>query len=206
MPDMRWLPEPDVGTQIAVGFDGSDVSDWTVLGAETRDGFSFTPRYGPNRLPTIWKPEEWDGRVPRDQVRIAVDELFERFQVARLYADPWRWETDIEDWALVYGERVLPWPTNKVVPMHAALERFRTDLAEKRIRHDGCPLTATAMANAKELPKTSDRYILGKPSLTQKIDPTMGRVLAHEAAADARAAGWPDNEPAGISHAMYGFN
>lgn len=40
-------PEPPRrGDQcICLGFDGSDVDDWTVLAAETLDGFSFTPRF-----------------------------------------------------------------------------------------------------------------------------------------------------------------
>lgn len=187
----EWLPEPPAGTPVCLGFDGSDVSDWSVIAAETLDGYSFTPRYGVSRLPTIWVPDEWDGLVPRDQVATAVDELFGRFKVARMYCDPPRWETDVDRWSMKHGEkRVIQWPTYRTTPMHAALERFRTDLAAGRIRHDGCPLTGQAMANAKVIPKASDRYVLGKPSQHQKIDPAMARVLAHEAAADARVAGW----------------
>lgn len=191
---MDWLPEPPPGTAIALGFDGSDVDDWTALRAETRDGFQFTPRYGPDGLPTIWKPADSpDGRVSRDQVSVALAEVFGRFKVSRFYCDPPRWETDVEQWALEYGEDVvIEWPTYRIKPMHEALERFLTDLQANRIRHDGCPLTAASMGNARKLAKLSDRYLLGKPSQTQKIDPTMASVLAHEAAADARAAGWND--------------
>ena len=32
---MDWLPEPDAGTDVTLSFDGSDVNDWTVIGAET---------------------------------------------------------------------------------------------------------------------------------------------------------------------------
>lgn len=192
---MEWLPEPDAGTPIAAGFDGSDVSDWTVIGAETRDGYSFTPRYGPDRRPTIWIPSEWGGVIPREQVAIAVDELFGKFAVSRMYCDPPRWETDVDNWSQKHGEdRVIAWPTYKDVRMHPALERFYADLSNGRIRHDGCPLTNMSMANARKVAKGADRYILGKPSQNQKIDPTMGRVLAHEAAADARAAGWGNED------------
>lgn len=188
---MDWLPEPPPGTPICLGFDGSDVDDWTVLAAETLDGFSFTPRFGPDRVATIWDPSEHHGRVPRDQVDIAVREVFGRFVVARMYADPPRWETDVDRWALEHGEEcVIEWPTYRIRPMHEALERFVTDLSAKRVRHDGCPRTALAMNNAKKVAKGSDRYVLAKPSQHQKIDPAMARVLAHEAAADARAAGW----------------
>jgi hypothetical protein len=191
MPGSSWLPEPAPGTAVCLGFDGSDVDDWTALRGETRDGLQFTPRYGPDRLPTIWNPAEHGGKVPRSQVEDAVAEVFGRFEVARLYCDPPRWETDVDRWALRHGEdRVIAWPTYRTKQMHEALERFAVDLAERRITHDGCPLTALHLSNARKVPKTSDRYILGKPSQTQKIDAAMASVLAHEAAADQRAAGW----------------
>jgi len=188
---MDWLPEPKAGTSICLGFDGSDVDDWTALRAETRDGFQFTPRYGPDKRPTIWSPAEWNGRVPRDQVSVAFGEVMARFDVKRAYCDPPRWETDVDRWALEYGEDiVLEWATYRPKPMHDALVRFSVDLTTKRITHDGCPITAIHMGNARKLPKPSDRYILGKPSQVQKIDAAMASVLAHEAAADQRAAGW----------------
>ena len=189
---MEWLPEPAPGTAIALGFDGSDVDDWTALRAETREGFQFTPRYGPDREPTIWKPSDFpDGRIDRTQVHVALSEVFDRFKVARFYCDPPRWETDVDQWSLEFGEDVVVgWATYRPKQMHEALERFLTDLHAKRITHDGCPLTATCMANARKLAKLSDRYLIGKPAQTQKIDAAMASVLAHEAASDARAAGW----------------
>lgn len=188
---MDWLPEPERGTAICLGFDGSDVDDWTALRAETLDGFQFTPRYGPDRLPTIWNPAEWNGRVPRDEVDVAIGEVFERFTVARLYCDPPRWETDVDRWTLEHGDdRVVEWPTYRTRQMHDALNRFVVDLGAGRIRHDGCPLTALNIANARKIAKPGERYILGKPTQAQKIDVAMASVLAHEAAADARAAGW----------------
>lgn len=187
----RWLPEPEPGTSICLGFDGSDFDDWTALRAETRDGFQFTPRYGPDRLPTIWNPKEQpDQRTPRLEVAGAVAELFDRFDVCRLYCDPPRFETDIDDWAQEFGEdRVVEWPTYRPKQMHDALERFVADLAESRIPHDGCPITSAHMANARKLTRGM-RYVIGKPNDHQKIDAAMASVLAHEAAADARAAGW----------------
>lgn len=193
---MDWLPEPEPGTPICIGFDGSDVDDWTALRAETLEGFQFTPRYGPDRRPTIWNPAEWGGRVPRDEVDVAMGEVFERFDVSRAYFDPPRWETDVDRWALAHGEeRVIEWATYRSRQMYDALNRFVVDLTAGRIRHDGCPLTALNIANARKIAKPGDRYILGKPSQAQKIDVAMASVLAHEAAADARAAGW-SAEPA----------
>lgn len=187
---MHWLPEPPKGASICLGFDGSDVDDWTALRAETREGFMFTPRYGPDSLPTIWNPASFGGTIPRLEVAEAVDEIFARFDVRRLYCDPPRWESDIETWALRHGsDRVIEWPTYRTTQMHAALERVVTDLRAGRITHDGCPLTSAHIANARKVPKV-DRYILSKPNQAQKIDAAMANTLAHEAASDERAAGW----------------
>jgi phage terminase large subunit-like protein len=43
--------------------------------------------------------------------------------------------------------------------------------------------------------RKNDTYVLAKASKTQKIDAAMAAVLAHEARADALAAGW-SAEPA----------
>lgn len=188
-----WLPPPPDGTPICLGFDGSDFDDWTALRAETIDGFQFTPRYGASGLPTIWNPKEWpDARTPRGEVHDAVHELFERYAVRLFYVDPPRFETDLDGWIAEFnqrGPRVVPWETYRPKQMHEALERFVADLAEGRMTHDGCPITAAHMANARKLTRAS-RYVIGKPNNHQKIDAAMASVLAHEAAADARAAGW----------------
>ena len=194
---------------VCLGFDGSESDDWTAIKAETLDGLLFTPRYGPDRRPAYWNPAEWGGRIPRSEVHAAVDELHQRYRVERQYCDPRGWQTEIDDWALRYGEQVvIPWATNRIAQMHAALERFVTDLATGALTHDGCPVTAAHVANARKLAKPGDRYILGKPSQGQKIDLAVASVIVHEAAADARAAGWgrPDPATSGVSTAMYGFS
>jgi hypothetical protein len=181
---------PD-GTPICLGFDGSDVDDWTALRAETFDGHRFTPTYGPDHRKTIWNPAEWDGKIPRAEVHAAMDEIFGRYKVKRLYADPPDWRSEVGDWAGLYGEEiVVEWPTYRVVPMHAALERSVTDLSTGRSTHDRCEVTARHIANARRLARPGQRYILGKPTQQQKIDAAMADTLAHEAAADAHADDW----------------
>lgn len=188
-----WLPEPPAGTQICLGFDGADVGDWLAIRAETLDGLQFTPRYGPNGDPTIWNPaNQPDSRISHSMVSDAVDELFDRFEVERMYCDPPRWATDIEQWARRHGEKsVLEWSTFRPRQMHEALERFISDLSTGAMTHDGCPLTAEHMANAR-MAARAQRYALEKPSDNQKIDACVASVMAHEAAADARASGWAE--------------
>ena len=191
---------PIDATALCLGFDGSLSGDWTALRAETLDGHRFTPTYGPDSRPTIWNPAEWGGKVPRSEVVAAVAELFANNTIARMYVDPRHWETQADAWALEHGEDVVVvWPTNAVARMFPALDRYITDLTEAETTHDGCPITRTHALNARKLAKPGDKFILGKPSEHQKIDALMADVLAHEAAADARAAGWTD-VPAGPTY------
>lgn len=197
MPSQPWLPNPPDRTPICLGFDGSINNDWTAISGQTMDGYSFTPRWGPTPdTGTFWNPREHGDRIPHGEVDAAVDELFARFEVVRMYADPEDWETDIEAWALRHGEeKVIPWPTNSVTRMYPEIRRFEADLREGRIRHDGCPQTALHMGNAKKVGKPGQKYILGKPNENQKIDLAMTRILANAAVRDALAAGWEPRKP-----------
>lgn len=184
-------PVPPKGTQVSLGFDGSESDDWTAIRLETFDGWSFTPTYGPDSRPTIWNPAEWGGQIPRSEVNAAVDELCRHYKVVRAYCDPRDWQSEIGEWALKHGEKVFAeWATYRVVHMHDALDRAVTDLISGRSTHDACQATEACVANARKAAKPGDRYILVKASEPQKIDAAMADVLAHEAAADAREAGW----------------
>jgi len=182
-------------TAVVLALDGSDTDDWTVIRAETRDGYQFTPTYGPDRLPAVWNPAEWSGQVPRLAVAAAVDELMIRFRVVRFYCDPPYWSTEIDEWAARYGEkRVQRWETYRPVQMHAAAVRLLTDVlkADSTWTHDGCPTAAIHVRNARKVARPSERYVLGKPSQAQKIDAAVVSIICHEAANDVTAAGlWP---------------
>lgn len=188
------LDVPD-GAAVALGMDGSDTDDWTVIRAETEDGFQFTPCYGPDRRPTIWDPAEFGGQVPRLEVAAAVDELMGRYRVARMYVDPPDWKSEIDAWAARYGDKVvLRWETYRPVQMHAAAQRLATDVmkADTPFWHDGCPVTARHVRHARKSPRPGQRYVLAKPSQSQKIDACVASILAHEAACDATAGDlWP---------------
>ena len=201
MPEKIWDASKDAdrvvrpGERITLGFDGSRSGDWTTLRAETADGHRFTPTYGPDSRPTFWNPDEWGGRIPRGEVSAAVAEVFERYRVARMYVDPRHWETQADQWATEHGDDVVvTWPTNQIGRMFDALVRFLEDSAEKVTTHDGDPTMKLHALAARKVAKPGDKYILGKPAETQKIDLLMADVLAHEAAADMRAEGWADKD------------
>lgn len=198
-----WLPSPERGTSVCGGFDGSERDDWTAIKLETRAGHIFTPRYGADRRPTIWNPKDYDGRIPRGEIHAAWAEIVDTFDLRRVYCDPGfhdetSWESEIEEWAVEWpdakGEpRFVEFPTTSAKRMFPAIRRLESDLTW--ITHDGCPITIAHMRNARKImARTGRTYTLGKPAHHQKIDTAVTTVICHEAAADERAAGWPENE------------
>jgi hypothetical protein len=184
--------EVSAKTRVVLGFDGSDVDDWTGIRAETLDGYQFTPTYGPDRKPTVWDPADYGGQVPRLEVAAAMDELMTTYDVVRAYADPPYWESEIDNWVDQYGEKVvIRWYTRRIVQMDAAADRLVTDVnkAEATFAHDACPWAAAHVANARKAARPGGRYVLAKASDAQKIDVAICSILAHEAACDSVAAG-----------------
>ncbi len=183
------------GTEIALGFDGSLSGDWTVIRAEDRSGLRFTPTYtvGGEERPCWWDPALAPlGMIPRGEVHAALEQIFARYRVVRMYCDPREWETEIDTWTLTYGEdRVVKWYTTRTTPMHEALVRYRIDMIEGSSGHVRDELYEQHALNARMLAKPGDRFAIGKPSPDQHIDLCVADVLAHEAASDARADNWP---------------
>jgi hypothetical protein len=138
------------GDLVALGFDGSRSRDATAL---------WALRLRDRRLHALglWVPAEHGGRVPRPDVDAAVRAAFEAYDVAMLYADPYRWQDYLDTWAAVWGKRVVEFPTTVETRMDAAIERFRTALATGELTHDGDPrltrhVADTALAKGKRKP------------------------------------------------------
>lgn len=200
--DMSKMPTPSPAvvsprTRVCGGFDGSDNEDHTGIRLVTLDGYHFTPTYGENRK-TYWRPQDWNGRIPRAEVMAAWSEIASEFELVRVYWDPMFWETEADTLAAEHGEKVfVKWPTNSLNRMHPALERYRTDAynPDSGFAWDGDSDLEAHMRNAAMRTRNLDpatgvrRYFIGKPSEPQKIDLLMCDVLAHEALMDAIAAG-----------------
>jgi hypothetical protein len=189
----RVKAEPEL--DIALGFDGSLSGDWTAIRAEDKSGIRFTPTYevGGDTRPTWWDPKLSPmGMIPRGEVHAALEQIFHRYRVVRMYCDPREWDTEIDDWTLTYGEdRVVKWYTTKIERMHQALVRYRIDMIQGASRHLKDDRFEEHALNARMIAKPGDRFLLGKPSEHQHIDLCMADILAHEAACDARAENWP---------------
>lgn len=183
------------GKTIALGFDGSRSGDWTAIRACTMDGHRFTPMYevGGELRPCVWKPDEWGGLIPRNEVRAAVAQLFGNYTISRFYCDPFDWKTEIDEWSLAYGDStVVEWPTNQIDRMFKALIRYRNDLKERLTTHDGNADYESCALAARMVAKAGDKFVAGKPAEHQKIDVFMADVLAYEAFCDAVAGGWKE--------------
>jgi len=182
-----WVP-------ICVGFDGADSDDWTVIRCETQDGYQFTPTFKAGGKPMIWDPAQYGGYTPRHEVKAAVAEIFQRWQVVRFYGDPPYWQSELDEWAAEHGDKVvLRWATWRPRQMAEALERLRTDVMAGALTHDGCPVTSRHIGNAQMDHRPQGVLIRkDRPVSRNKIDAVMSSALAREAAFDCTADGlWP---------------
>lgn len=207
----RWIPEstweraerdldiPEDGTQICLGFDGSESNDWSAIVAITMDGTVFVPSYGPSHGPCVWNPEDFDGHIPRGEVHAAVDELCTRYKVVRFYCDPYDWRSEIAEWANKYKPvLVAEWATNSDRKIHPQILQFETDVSTGSVGYIRSRLLSTHVANARRVARSGQRYTIGKASEKQKIDAAMSMLLAHAARHDAIQAGWRPRTGTGI--------
>jgi hypothetical protein len=149
-------------------------------------------------------PGRTDWQVPAEEVDACERDLFDRFTVYRMYADPPYWNSWISLWVGLFGkEQVLEWWTNRRRQMTAALESFDTAIKEKQISHDGNKDLIRHLGNARrqEMPQRDEEghamWLIRKErsDSPHKIDLAMAAVLSWEARSDAIAAGALTAEP-----------
>lgn len=191
-------PEPQAGTRIGLGFDGSISDDCTALIGTypLEDGrlraFEIAVWSRPENAPRGW-------RIPRADVQARVREAFDYWDVGLMLCDPAKWQTEIEGWAEEFGdERVVFFDTNQPFRMAKACDRFLTAIAEGTYCHDGSTdLTAHVLAMHKRKVRVRDedddgrtKHVFVKGPDRLKIDAGVGAVLALEAFATM-----PEPEP-----------
>jgi hypothetical protein len=182
------------GELIVIGFDGARVDDSTaMIATDVETGHQWPLG--------IWERPEGDDdwEVDESSVTAALEAAFDRYEVWRVYADPPYWSDTINAWAGKHGDKVIVrWWTNRVKAMCWAVRGYVEAMGNGALSHDGDPVLARHVANARRrqhqgIRDDRDRpmYDITKdrPGSPDKIDGAMAGILSWEARGDAVAAG-----------------
>ena len=186
------------GDRIAVGFDGSETSDATVLvGVRIEDGHA--------QLLGCWQPPaeasalelaEW--RVPREAVDYVVRQTFSRYRVLRFEGDPPYFEDKLAEWRRDYGDRVRAFVTKAPAAMGAAIDRSLTMLKAGSFTHDGSPVFAAHVVAARVDDDRGYKRLRKPPASLEggirRIDAAVGWCIANDARGRLLATGGADEE------------
>jgi phage terminase large subunit-like protein len=198
LPDEKPKPwaQPPPGSLVVFGFDGAQTRDTTALvGTEVSTGRQF--------LYALWQNPgtEKTWHVPQQEVDEAVAYAFGHWNVWRLYADPYYWDTHVADWVAKYrkrGEpRVFEWATNTHKKMALSLKAYIAAMNEGAWSYDGNETFRAHLANARKhaIPILDEDGVnlftirKERPDSPLKIDAAMAGCLSWEAYRDAIAAG-----------------
>lgn len=180
------------GALIVLGFDGSREQDATgIVATEVESGYQW--------LAGKWErpADEQDWTVPALEVETKVAELFGRYKVWRLYADPPYWQTAIATWSGQYGEEsVVLWPTNRHRKMADAVRAFKSAMEDGSLTHEDDADFARHVSNAhrKDIGADDEGNVLfvivkERPGSPLKIDFAVAGSLSWQARLDALSAG-----------------
>jgi hypothetical protein len=180
-----------LGSLIVLGFDGSRFDDSTALVAtDVATGRSW--------LAGLWERpgdiDDWE--VPESEVTATVAEMFDDYDVWRIYCDPAYWSSAIAQWAGRWGsERVVEWWTNRHRQIGHSCRTLAQAIRSGEIAHNGNADLTRHVRNAVRRPVSArdeegrPLWSIRKESPGRKIDAAMALVLAWEARGDAIAAG-----------------
>lgn len=196
----------EAGALITLGFDGSQSRDHTALVAtEVATGYQWLAGY--------WEPHETlngELRIPVEEVTAAVEGMFDRFEVWRLYADPFRWREQIDTWKGRWNrtgeDRVADFNTTTLKRMAYTLANYRVAISAGDLSHDGDPRFTACIRNAyrKQLYFADDEgepmWTIEKERLDSplKIDAAIAGCLSWQARLDAIASGMGSRGPAEV--------
>lgn len=173
-------PVPPSGSRVWLGFDGSTSEDSTALVGVTPDLHVFVVGCWENPGRAGW-------RVPRDEVKAAVEDAFLKWDVVGLDADPPYWGAEIAEWTARWPGRVAEFPTWSRARSAPACTTFYAGVMERALTHDGDPRLARHISNAVVRPSPLGDWI-SKPTKDSpaKVDLAVAAVIAYAAAAGDR--------------------
>lgn len=188
-----------IGDVIALGFDGSDVWDSTALYAcRWPDWTVFKLAVWERPTDPITGELEREWRVKRPEVRATIRATMRLYRVARGYADPPQWQTDIDELSAEFGESFMRFPHHSPSRIGPATERWDSMFTERLLRFapDEENTLVRHAANAYREPCGSlasgwwrpKRRVKGRP-----IDAFSAAISAVHALGDAVAEGKVDD-------------
>lgn len=174
------------GDTVALGFDGSDTGDATALVAVRLGDWLVQPL-------GVWEHPGTKGwRVPRHEVRAAVDDAFDRYRVVRMLCDPPYWRTEVDEWQAAYGDQVVrlfaTFSDNRIV---AAVDRWSTMVRSGEVGHVDDPVLNRHVANTQRR-RARGGYRPDKAGHARFIDAHVAAILAVEALGQSVADGATD--------------
>lgn len=185
------LGQPAAGTEIAIGFDGSDVDDATAIVGCTVPQADEPPHLFQIRT---WERDIHDPNwtVPRSEVDAALAVAMGTWRVRTVACDEARWQADIERWQAEYGADVVikvPQHHERMAPM---ADRLRAAILHRDpesedpaplVTHDGDPTLARHMGNAHtKLTRWGLSIRKDRPESGRKIDDAIAACIAFDEA------------------------
>jgi hypothetical protein len=120
------------GAWVSVGFDGSRKRDTTgFVVTDMRSGLQQVEGYW--RRPPNADPD-WE--VPELEVNEKRAEIFRRYRVMMLYADPAYWNYTVGDWAAHDPDHVQEWWTNQPRRICKTMKLYADAMESKSVGHD----------------------------------------------------------------------
>ena len=191
------FPIPDK-TPITMGFDGATTFDSTALMGcviETGELFTIKIEEKPDIPMRDKDGEEIPWEVNYQAFDAAVAQAMKKWKVYAFFADPPYWQTYVDNWDALYGEKMLVkagqssairWWTKRDSPMSLALERLHEAICdiEKKVRIQADKRVLRHFINARVWERPAGN-VIGKESKKspKHIDATMAGCLAYEARA-----------------------
>lgn len=184
------------GDMVALGLDGSKTDDTTALIRCRVDDSHIT-------VVKVWDPKLFGGEIPRAEVDLAVRREFETYDVVAFLSDVKEWENYVETWHQDFGEDlcVKATPKNAVgfdmrghkLQSTQMIESFHNAVEEAALTHDGNPILAQHVYNARRRPSPQGVSI-GKESTESpnKIDAAVAACLSRKGRNDYLAL--PENK------------
>ena len=168
--DRRVLP---AGSDVVLGFDGSQSNDTTALVAATVDAEPYLEVLGSWERPK----DAVDWRVPRSAVREAIRAACREYNVWEIAWDEWLWVDSAEELE-AEGLPVVVFPQT-MARMGPATQRFYELVTTGKLTHSGDPKLMRHMRNAQlKVDTRGQRLVKDAKGSPRKIDLAVASVMA----------------------------